>query len=56
MTPVTGSPGVGLVLTDDGLGNRTEDAVDRTGVTEAGLKYALEHGDHRPEGSGLERR
>ena len=49
-------PGVGLVLTHDGLGKWTEDPVDRTGVTEAGLKHALEHGHHRSEGSGLERR
>ena len=56
MTPVTGSPEFGLVLTHDGLGSRAEDAVDRAGVTEAGLKHALEHGHHRPERSGLERR
>lgn len=48
--------GVGLVLTHDSLSKRAEDAIDRAGVAEAGLEYALEHCHDRPEGSGLERR
>jgi hypothetical protein len=41
--------GIGLVLTHDSLSNRAEDAVDRTGVAEAGFEYVLEHSHHRPE-------